>query len=222
MVKKNTPENNPDKMEQAKILIIDDERSLRKSIKTILEKAGFYCETAFDYSTAQKAVENLQFDLILADIVLPEINGLQLIAKLQKEFKITSAIIFVTGEPSLETATQAIQLGASNYLEKPTSRSVLVEAIKHALLRKNHEISIMENQTPKAISLNEAFLKMEKYDMHEELKEEFQENVDGMHDALLELKKKYGNEFNDDQRNLLNTIAQCNGNLKKILKKIDE
>ncbi|WP_457558013.1 response regulator [Candidatus Harpocratesius sp.] len=206
--------------EQGKILIIDDEIALRKSLKKMLERAGFYCETAFDYSSAQEAVENLNFDLILVDIILPEMNGLSLIAKLQDKMEISSAIIFVTGEPNLETAMQAIKLGAYDYLEKPTQRTVLIESIKRALLRRGYKLKIAGKEIQKTINLSSTFIKTEKYQMNEELKEEFQRNVSTIHNALLELKKRYGEELSTDQRLLLNQIAQSNGKLKKTLKKI--
>lgn len=207
---------------KGKILIIDDERSLRKSIKTILEKSGFYCETAFDYTSAKKTLENLEFDLLLVDIILPDMNGVKLIAKLQEELKLSSAIIFITGEPSLETATQAIKVGASDYLEKPASRMMLLDSIKSTLIRREHQISIKNKKGVKPITLNESFISMEKYSMADDLKEDVQKSVNVMHEALLALKKKYGESFTEEQRALLNQIAQENGILKKMLKNLDE
>ncbi|MHA1520419.1 MAG: response regulator [Promethearchaeota archaeon] len=206
---------------QGKILIIDDEKSLRKSIKTILEKAGFYCETAYDFNSAKIAAENLNFDLILVDIILPDINGVKLIAKLQEQLELTAAIIFITGEPSLETASQAIRVGASDYLEKPTSKNDLLESIKRTLIHREHQISIKTKKGVRPITLNESFMTRENYSMPNDLKNEIQESVDNMHESLLNLKKKYGESFTEEQRDLLNQIAQNNGTLKKILKKLD-
>ncbi|MHA1601961.1 MAG: response regulator, partial [Promethearchaeota archaeon] len=131
---------------QPKILIIDDERLLRQSLKRILEKAGFYCEMAMDYSSAKKNIENLDFDAILVDIILPKMNGIELITKLQEDLSINAAIIFITGEPNLETCRKAIKIGAFNYLEKPVSRKLLIESIKQALIRRNNQISFKKKE----------------------------------------------------------------------------
>ena len=220
--KSSESKNKQDENTQGNILIIDDEKSLRKSIKIILEKAGFYCETAYDYTSAKKAVENLKFDLILADIILPDMNGVKLISKLQDELELSAAVIFITGEPSLETASQAIRVGASDYLEKPASRTVLLDSIKRTLIRREHQISIKTKEGIKAITLNDSFLAMEKYSIPEDLKNEIQESVNIMHESLLTLKNKYGESFTEEQRDLLNQIAQGNGILKKILKKLED
>ncbi|RLI63999.1 MAG: hypothetical protein DRO88_08455 [Promethearchaeia archaeon] len=208
-------------VKQGKILIIDDEEPIRKSLKKMLERAGFYCETAYNYSSAKEAVESLNFDLILVDIILPEMNGLRLVAKLQEEFKIDSVIIFVTGEPNLETALQAIKLGASDYLEKPANRNNLVAAITRALTRQGYNISVEGKNITKSIQLNSIIFQSEKNQINKELKEEFQTRLDIIHNALLELKRKFGEEFNEEQRSLLNQIAQSNAKLRKTLKDLE-
>ncbi len=208
-------------VKQGKILIIDDEEPIRKSLKKMLKRAGFYCETAYNYSSAKEAVESLNFDLILVDIILPEMNGLRLVAKLQEEFKIDSVIIFVTGEPNLETALQAIKLGASDYLEKPANRNNLVAAITRALTRQGYNISVEGKNITKSIQLNSIIFQSEKNQINKELKEEFQTRLDIIHNALLELKRKFGEEFNEEQRSLLNQIAQSNAKLRKTLKDLE-
>ena len=207
---------------QAKVLIIDDERLLRQSIKKILERAGFYCETAFDFLTAKKCVENLHYDLILADIVLPKMSGIKVIAKLLEEFELNAAIIFITGEPNLETAMQAIHLGASDYLEKPVSRGLLIETIQNVLIRKKHELHVLENNTRKPITLNQSFFNLEKSAMDPDTLKKIKEPIELMHKSLVTLKKKFGNEFNEEQRTLLNNIAQNNASLKRFLKDLPE
>ncbi|WP_371803017.1 response regulator [Candidatus Lokiarchaeum ossiferum] len=207
---------------QAKVLIIDDERLLRQSIKKILERAGFYCETAFDFQTAKKCVENLHYDLILADIVLPKMSGIKLIATLQEEFDLDAAIIFITGEPNLETAMQAIHIGASDYLEKPVSRGLLIETIQNVLIRKKHELEVLENNTRKPITLNQSFFNLERSAIDSDSLKKIKESIELMHKSLVTLKKKFGNDFNEEQRTLLNNIAQNNAALKKILKEFPE
>ena len=112
-------------MSKAKILIIDDEIGLRDSLKRIVEKSGFIAETAMDFASAKKIVSKFKFDLFLVDLILPKMNGIQLMTRLKEEFEITGAILFFTGEPNLETCIEAIRLGALDYLEKPVEPSVL-------------------------------------------------------------------------------------------------
>lgn len=205
---------------QGKILIIDDEEAIRKSLKKMLERAGFYCETAFDYKSAKEAVEALDFDLILVDIILPEMDGTQLIAKLQEELSLESAVIFVTGEPNLETATKAIKLGASDYLEKPTNRNSLIAAISRTLAKSGYKILVDGKEISKTIHLNSRIFKNENGALSDEIKEIFQNHLDNIHEALLELKKNYGEVFDEDQRRLLNQIAQNNSQMRKTLKNL--
>jgi DNA-binding response OmpR family regulator len=207
---------------QAKILIIDDERFLRQSVKKILERAGFYCETALDYSSAKKCLENLKFDLILADIVLPKMNGIEMISKLQEEFEMNSAIIFITGEPNLKTCTKAIRIGASDYLEKPVSRDVLNNAIKRVLIKRKHELNYLENGSQKSITLNKNFLVPETQGPGVDLTSKLKQPIENMHQSLVKLKKKFGDSFNEEQRALLNNIAQNNSSLKKLIKKFED
>ncbi len=206
---------------QAKVLIIDDERLLRQSLKKILQKAGFYVETAFDYQTAKKNIENLQYDLMLVDIVLPKMSGIELISKLQTEFDITSAIIFITGEPNLNTCIQAMRVGAIDYLEKPVSRTVLIESIKRSLIHWKREVEIIQNDQMKPIALDASFLNSTKDSMGEEFLQDFEKDLSETHDALLQLKKKFATGFNEDQRNLLNIIAQSNTRMRKLLNKMN-
>jgi DNA-binding NtrC family response regulator len=207
---------------QAKVLIIDDERLLRQSIKKILEKTGFYCETAMDYPSAKKSIENLKFDLILVDIVLPKMSGIHLITNLKKEYELNAAIIFITGEPNLETAVRAMRIGASDYLEKPVSRNVLVESIKRSLIQRKQQLKIIKEDGAKTITLDESFLNPSQESIGPQVAEKFENSVLKTHDALVQLKKKYGDNFNEDQRTLLNIIAQNNTAMKKLLRKLED
>ena len=143
-------------VKQAKILIIDDEKLLRKGLQRILEKSGFYCDTALDYPTAKECIEKQKFDLLLVDIILPKMNGLSLISHLQEEFDLDSAIIFITGEPNYETCSEALRLGASNYLEKPVTKDDLLLSITTALARRKQELKIIKNGERLSLHLNQS------------------------------------------------------------------
>ena len=203
-------------MAKAKILVIDDEKVLRMSVKKIVEKIGFIAETAMDFPSAKKMVSQFKFDLFLVDIILPKMNGIQLMTKLKQEFDLEGGIIFFTGEPNLETCVGAIRLGAYDYLEKPVDPSELIEAIKQVLLRKKHTIKILEETPKKEFIIDDSIL-LEKKKIDDKTLNSLESVKNSNHKILLNLKNNYGKEFNDEQRDLLNKIVENNGKLKKII-----
>jgi len=203
-------------MAKAKILVIDDEKVLRMSVKKIVEKIGFIAETAMDFPSAKKMVSQFKFDLFLVDIILPKMNGIQLMTKLKQEFDLKGGIIFFTGEPNLETCVGAIRLGAYDYLEKPVDPSELIEAIKQVLLRKKHTIKILEETPKKEFIIDDSIL-LEEKKIDDKTLNTLENVKNSTHKILLNLKNNYGKEFNDEQRDLLNKIVENNGKLKKII-----
>ena len=203
-------------MSKAKILVIDDEKVLRMSVKRIVEKIGFVAETAMDFPTAKKMVSQFKFDLFLVDIILPKMNGIQLMTKLKQEFDLEGGIIFFTGEPNLETCVGAIRLGAYDYLEKPVDPPELIEAIKQVLLRRKHKIKILEESPKKEFIIDESIILKDKKIDDKTLKT-LEKVKNSNHKILLNLKNNYGKEFNDDQRELLNKIVENNSKLKNII-----
>ena len=203
-------------MSKARILIIDDEKVLRESVKKIVEKMLFSAETAMDFPSAKKMVSQFEFDLFLVDLILPKMNGIQLMTKLKEEYNLEGGIIFFTGEPNLETCIDAIRLGASDYLEKPVDPTDLIKAIKQALIKKKHEIKTLKESKKKEFIIDESSL-LEGNKIDSKMLKTLENVKDSTHKILLKLKNKYGNEFNDEQRNLLNEIVQNNGKLKKII-----
>ncbi len=198
------------------ILVIDDERLLRKSLKKILEKAGFYVETALDYQSAKARVKEQNFDLLLVDIILPKVNGLQLIEKLQGEIEgFSSSVIFFTGEPNLESSVKALRLGALEYLEKPVPRKNLISAIRNVLKKRNYQIKNAPS-VKKTLDLDEDFFEEDQEEEISDLMAKTQNQLQEIYQALAELKEKYGDSFNEDQRRLLNVIAKNNNEMRKI------
>jgi len=206
-------------MSKAKILVIDDEKVLRESVKKIVEKIGFLAETAMDFPSAKKLVSQFKFDLFLVDIILPKMNGIQLMTKLKQEFDLEGGIIFFTGEPNLETCVGAIRLGAYDYLEKPVDPSELIEAIKQVLIKRKHDIKILEDTPKKEFIIDDSALLKGK-NIDDKMLETLEKVKNSNHKILLKLKNKYGNEFNDEQRDLLNKIVENNSKLKKIIEKL--
>ena len=203
-------------MSKGKILVIDDEKVLRTSVKKIVENMGFMAETAMDFPSAKKMVSQFKFDIFLVDIILPKMNGIQLMTKLKQESDLEGGIIFFTGEPNLKTCVGAIRLGAYDYLEKPVDPKELIETIKQVLLRKKHKIKVLEESTKKEFVIDNSIL-LEKKKTHDKTFKMLENVKNSNHKILLDLKEKYGEDFNDEQRDLLNKIVENNSKLKKII-----
>jgi len=128
--------------EQKRILIVDDDESSRSILSLMLERAGYETETA---GTGQEALDKAQekfFNLILLDIMLPDVKGTELLATL-KEMHPDTAVIMATAYASLETAVQALNKGASAYITKPLYVDEVLATVGEAL-EKQH--LVMENR----------------------------------------------------------------------------
>ena len=121
--------------ESQRILIVDDEAPLRDIFAKGLSRNGYSCDTAGSADEANNLLRVEEFDLVLLDISMPGKTGLSLLATLSKSFT-DMAIIMVSGNDDLETATFAMRQGADDYLAKPVPISLLVYRIEKALLRR--------------------------------------------------------------------------------------
>lgn len=121
-----------------KVLIIEDEPSLRNSIREYLEHQGFICEVAADFREATDKVTDYEYDCIVADIGLPFGSGLDVIREL-KSLKSRAGIIIISAKDSLEDKLSGLELGADDYLTKPFHLSELNARINALLRRKNFD-----------------------------------------------------------------------------------
>ena len=118
-----------------KILIVDDERSIVDMIKLCLSKNGYICESANDGMTATRKIEEMRYDLILLDIMLPDIDGYDLIEYI-KQFDIP--VIFVTAKTSIPDRVKGLKIGAEDYILKPFDLEELLARVA-AVLRRFHK-----------------------------------------------------------------------------------
>lgn len=114
-----------------KILIVDDNASLARGIKTFLDQEGYECFVSNSVGQAQKILHEHIFDLILTDLKLPDGQGLEVIttAKASKA-ALQPEVILMTAYGSVESAVEAMKLGASDYLTKPVSMDDLLFRVK--------------------------------------------------------------------------------------------
>lgn len=114
-----------------KILIIDDERSIRNSLKEILSEEGHSVEVAEDGAAGLKAALGSRFDVIFSDIKMPNMDGVELLSKLVSE-GVDVPIVMISGHADIETAVDCIKKGAFDFIEKPLDLNRILITIKNA------------------------------------------------------------------------------------------
>ena len=119
-----------------KILIIDDERSIRATLKEILEFEKYLVETAQDGIEGYKMAEEKNFDLIFCDIKMPKIDGIETLKKIV-ENNILCPVIMISGHGDIETAVQTLKIGAFDYIEKPLDLNRVLTCVRNALDNNN-------------------------------------------------------------------------------------
>ncbi len=135
-------------MKQAKILIADDEAAITTGLSAILEDAGYGVEVVAD---GQKALDKLAVDrygVVLADLKMPKLDGLTLLSELQQR-QIPTECIIITGQATVDSAVQAMQQGAYDYIEKPLNaeklnrlKALIPKALdKYEVGQKNRELA---------------------------------------------------------------------------------
>ncbi|MBI5055493.1 MAG: sigma 54-interacting transcriptional regulator [Nitrospirae bacterium] len=127
---------------KAKILIIDDEEGIRFTFKKFLQAKDYDVSTAKDFDEAMQSISTMDFDVIFADIILRGKTGIDFLREV-KQRKLTCPVIMITGYPNIETASDAIRLGAFDYIPKPIQKDTLFHAIDVAL---QHKVVIDERE----------------------------------------------------------------------------
>lgn len=118
---------------KAKILVVDDEENIRKSLKMILEYEGWqFLEAATGEEALDLIEETVGLDLVLLDIKLPGIDGLDVLAEIKKK-PYSPEVIMISGHGTIATAVDATKLGAFDFLEKPLQRERVLLSIRNAL-----------------------------------------------------------------------------------------
>lgn len=115
-----------------RILIVEDDKNIRETMKNILEQRGYETDAAETGAEAEQKLKNKFFNLALLDIKLPDMEGTQLLAKLH-ETTPKMVKIMVTGYPSIENAMEALNQGADAYVTKPVKPAKLLALIKEKL-----------------------------------------------------------------------------------------
>lgn len=118
----------------AKILIIDDERAIRNTLKEILEFEGYEIALAEDGQKGLEMARKQSFDLIYSDIKMPGLDGIELLTALkQGENPVDCPVVMISGHGNVETAVEALKKGAYDFIEKPLDLNRLLVTTKNAL-----------------------------------------------------------------------------------------
>ena len=115
----------------SRVLIVDDEKSIRLTLRAFLVADGYEVEIAEDATQALALLKEVAFDVVVSDIILPGISGVALLAKI-RALAPAVQVIMMTGEPTIETAVEAVRAGASDYLSKPVGKPAVLQAVSTA------------------------------------------------------------------------------------------
>ena len=125
-----------------KILIVDDEMNSRTLLAQLFQEEGYSTETAENGSVALKILENTTFDILITDIRMPVIDGIELFHRVKELYPHMPVILF-TAYGTIESAVATLKEGAFHYLEKPVNFDLLIHTVEQALDIKRLETEII-------------------------------------------------------------------------------
>lgn len=115
-----------------RLLIVEDEETLRESLKRVFQREGYQVEAVGSAEPALELFEEGFYDLIISDIILPGITGIELLKRV-KEIHPEQIVIIITAYASLETAVETLRAGAYDYIVKPIIHEEIKQIVKNAL-----------------------------------------------------------------------------------------
>lgn len=136
------------------ILVVDDEEINRDLLRRRLERKGYSVETVEDGSAALKCIETSHFDMVLLDIMLPELDGVTVLKKLRVDFSASELpVIMVSAKDDSEGIVEALQLGANDYITKPVDFPVALARIDNQLSHRRMKMALQESEERYALAL---------------------------------------------------------------------
>ena len=124
---------------KGRVLVVDDEENIRKLVRMCLTKAGYEIEEAENGEEGEKIIRAkdnaLMVDVILCDIRMPKVNGIEAIAFFQKQFP-SVPIVVITGFPDTEMAVSLLKQGVVDYVPKPIDSAKLLDVVAKAMARR--------------------------------------------------------------------------------------
>lgn len=141
----------------SRIVLIDDEARLLQTLSRFLEHQGHEVLRGADFSAVAEHLRPGRFEVLITDIVMPEFDGMKVLREVVEVRQCQEPVILITGEPNLETASEAVRRGAFDYISKPVTKDKLLEAVgrglRHVqLLRERDQARQMEVQLLKNLA----------------------------------------------------------------------
>lgn len=138
-----------------KILVVDDERAIRNSLKEILMDEGYEAEVAEDGQSAVDMAEKTHYDVIFCDIKMPGMEGVEVLDKLVSD-GVDSAIVMISGHGDIDTAVECIKKGAFDFIQKPLDLNRILITVKNAtdkatLVKDNTQLKNDNSQLKKRV-----------------------------------------------------------------------
>ena len=136
-----------------KILVIDDEKRIRRTLSEILEFEKYKVDQAEDGEQGLDLASKNEYDVILCDIKMPKLDGMEVLEKLQ-DLEYDPAIVMISGHGTIDTAIEALKKGAFDYIPKPPDLNRLLVTVRNAMDRKQlvQETKVLKNKLGKAKS----------------------------------------------------------------------
>jgi len=167
---------------RSKILLVDDERSIRVTLGEFLRDSDYEVEVAADAAQAKDMLSAENFDVVVTDIVMPRITGVKLLEAIRESSPFVQ-VILMTGEPTVQTASEAVRAGAFDYLTKPIGREELIKSVANAV-----QVKTLDDERRRLVEENR----------------QYQENLE----QLVELRTKALRESEEKYRGLVEKSIQ--------------
>lgn len=121
-----------EKCYHAHIMVVDDDQEIREILKTIIEAEGYLCTTASNGQMAESLIQNFETDVIITDVDMPKMNGIELVQRIKKK-GFSADCIVMTGNSQDMSYTEFIEIGASDFVQKPVMPSEMITRVKRVL-----------------------------------------------------------------------------------------
>ena len=160
------------------VLLVEDERTVARGLEMVMHEEGYDVDLADTGRCALDKCRTDEFDLVVADLRLPDIDGMDVVQHV-REKKPRTRVVIITGYPSVSSAVQAVKMGVSDYLRKPFTEDEFKTAVKSALQEKKRESIerlISDTQQERLIQREEVIRVLDRASQNEDFWFELMEN----------------------------------------------
>lgn len=173
-------------MGKVRILIIDDERGMREGCRRILESEGYSVETAENGEVGLSKIRERPFDLALLDLKMPGLSGIEVLKQI-RHTRLEIIPIMITGHASVQTAVEAMKLGAFDYVEKPFTPDDLLAIVAKALEGRKEEL---EAERTLQARREQAMAELRRLDVIDDILQKYDYTESGLIAILQDIQRK--------------------------------